>query len=240
MKYGIQLYSMRDLAERDFEAAVAKAAEIGYGMIEFAGFFGRSAEQVVELLKKNDIELFGTHCGMGELVNDFEGTVKFHKAIGNGNYIISHHPMRNKAEIDGFVELVKKYQPMLEAEGMRLSYHNHSMEFQQNEDGIMPHPELFARTKIGFEIDTFWAFNAGVNPVALMEQYGDRLTCIHLKDGFRGGRGMPLGKGEAPVAEVYAKAIELNIPIIVESETCDPSGAEEAQICFDCLKSLEK
>ncbi len=240
MKYGIQLYSMRDLAERDFEAAVAKAAEIGYGMIEFAGFFGRSAEQVAELLKKNDIELFGTHCGMGELVNDFEGTVKFHKAIGNRNYIISYHPMRNKAEIDGFVELVKKYQPMLEADGMRLSYHNHSMEFQQNEDGVMPHPELFARTKIGFEIDTFWAFNAGVNPVALMEQYGDRLTCIHLKDGFRGGRGMPLGKGEAPVAEVYAKAIELNIPIIVESETCDPSGAEEAQICFDCLKSLEK
>ena len=42
MKYGIQLYSMRDLAEKDFEAAVAKAAEIGYSSIEFAGFFGRT------------------------------------------------------------------------------------------------------------------------------------------------------------------------------------------------------
>ena len=122
MKYGIQLYSMRDLAEKDFEGAVAKAAEIGYSSIEFAGFFGRTAEQVVSLLQKNNIELFGTHCGMYDLVNDFEGTLAFHKAIGNKNYIISHHNMRNKAEIDEFVGLVNKYQPMLESEGIKLGY----------------------------------------------------------------------------------------------------------------------
>ncbi len=239
MKYGIQLYSMRDLAERDFEGAVAKAAEIGYSSIEFAGFFGRTAEQVVSLLEKNNIELFGTHCGMYDLVNDYEGTLAFHKAIGNKNYIISHHNMRNKAEIDEFVELINKYQPMLEAEGIKLGYHNHSMEWLPNDDGIISHPELLERTNIGFEIDTFWAFNAGRDPVALMEQYKDRLLSIHIKDGFKGGRGMPLGKGEAPVAAVYAKAVELGVPMIVESETCDPSGAEEARICFDCLKSLE-
>ncbi|MBO4422268.1 MAG: peptidylprolyl isomerase [Clostridia bacterium] len=239
MKYGIQLYSMRDLAEKDFEAAVAKAAEIGYSSIEFAGFFGRSAEQVNELLKKNNIELFGTHCGMYDLVNDFEGTLAFHKAIGNKNYIISHHHMRNRAEIDEFVGLVNKYQPMLEAEGIKLGYHNHSMEWLPNEDGIISHPELLNRTNIGFEIDTFWAFNAGRDPVALMEQYKDRLQSIHIKDGFAGGRGMPLGRGEAPVAAVYAKAKELGVPMIVESETCDPTGPDEAQICYDYLKSLE-
>ena len=240
MKYGIQLYSMRDLAGRDLEAAIAEAATIGYKMIEFAGFFGRTPEQIVKALNDNKIEVFGAHCGMAELVNDFEGTVRFHKAIGNKNYIIPHHPMRNRAELDSFVKLVKKYRPMLEAEGMRLSYHNHSMEYQPNEDGLLPNPELFRLTDIGFEIDTFWAFNAGADPVALMEQYGDRLTCIHIKDGFSGGRGMPLGMGEAPVAAVYAKAVELGIPMIVESETCDPTGPDEARICFEYLKTLEK
>ncbi len=239
VKYGIQLYSMRDLAEKDFDAAVAKAAEIGYSMIEFAGFFGRTAEQVVSLLQKNGIEIFGTHTGIYDLVNDFEGTLKFHKAIGNGNYIIPHHNMRNKAEIDEFVDLVNKYQPMLEAEGIKLGYHNHSMEWLPNEDGLIPNEELFRRTNIGFEIDTFWAYNAGRDPVELMEQYKDRLLSIHIKDGFRGGRGMPLGKGEAPVKAVYEKALELDVPMIVESETCDPSGADEAQVCFDCLKSFE-
>jgi sugar phosphate isomerase/epimerase len=240
MKYGIQLYSMRDLAERDLEAAIAEASHIGYKMIEFAGFFGRTPEQITKALCENKIELFGTHSGMGELVADFEGTVRFHKAIGNKNYIIPHHPMRNKAELDSFVELVKKYQPMLKEEGIRLSYHNHSMEYQPNEDGLYPNPELFRLTDIGFEIDTFWAFNAGADPVELMEKYGDRLTCIHLKDGFKGGKGMPLGMGEAPVKAVYEKAVSLGIPIIVESETCDPTGPDEARICFEYLKTLEK
>ena len=45
--------------------------------------------------------------------------------------------------------------------------------------------------------------------------------------------------GTAPVAEVYAKAKEYDMLIIVESETCNPSGIEEAKICFDYLKSLE-
>ena len=155
MKYGIQLYSMRDLAERDFDAAVAEAAKIGYSMIEFAGFFGRSAGQVVDLLKKNNIEIFGTHTGIYDLINDFEGTVAFHKAKGNKNYIIPHHNLRNRAEIDEFVGLVNKYQPMLEAEGIKLGYHNHSMEWLPNEDGTISHPELLERTNIGFEIDTF-------------------------------------------------------------------------------------
>ena len=239
MKYGIQLYSMRDLAEKDFEAAVAKAAEIGYSSIEFAGFFGRTAEQVNELLKKNNIELFGTHSGIYDLINDYEGTLRFHKAIGNKNFIISHHNLRNKAEIDEFVDMVNKYQPMLEAEGIKLGYHNHSMEWLPNDEGIISHPELLKRTNINFEIDTFWAFNAGRDPVALMEQYKDRLMSIHIKDGFKGGRGMSLGKGEAPVEAVYGKAIELNVPMIVESETCDPTGPDEARICYDCLKSFE-
>ena len=44
----------------------------------------------------------------------------------------------------------------------------------------------------------------------------------------------------APVAAVYAKAVELNVPMVVESETLQPDGLTEAKICIDYLKSLEK
>lgn len=39
MDYGIQLYSVRDLAEKDLSAAVKRVAELGYSSVEFAGFF---------------------------------------------------------------------------------------------------------------------------------------------------------------------------------------------------------
>jgi sugar phosphate isomerase/epimerase len=70
-----------------------------------------------------------------------------------------------------------------------------------------------------------------------------RLSKIHIKDGtgeMKGSAGRPLGMGSAPVAAVRAKAEELGLDTIVESETLTPSGTEEARICFAHLMSLEK
>ena len=46
--------------------------------------------------------------------------------------------------------------------------------------------------------------------------------------------------GIAPVDKVYKKALELGVPMIVESETLTPSGEEECRICFEYLKNLEQ
>ena len=70
-----------------------------------------------------------------------------------------------------------------------------------------------------------------------MEQYRDRITTIHLKDGFKNGEGKSLGQGTAPVAAVLEKAIATGRTIVVESEGLDPTGAEEVQRCMDYLKS---
>ena len=37
---GIQLYSVRDSMQEDFEGTLRKIAELGYKSVEFAGFFG--------------------------------------------------------------------------------------------------------------------------------------------------------------------------------------------------------
>ena len=46
--------------------------------------------------------------------------------------------------------------------------------------------------------------------------------------------------GDAPVKAVYEKAKEMGIPMVVESETITPSGLEEARICIEYLRSIEK
>lgn len=240
MEYGIQMYSVRDITGEDMDGALGQIAQLGYSMVEFAGFCGHSAEAIKAMLDKHGLKCFGTHTGIGELVNDFEGTVKYHKTIGNKNFIIPCHNLEDRAHIDEFVQLVNKYQPMLEKEDIRLSYHNHSTEFIPNKDGCNIYEQLVERTNIGLEIDTYWAFNAGLDPVATLEKYADRVVCIHLKDGLEAGQGKPLGKGIAPVAAVRAKAIEMGLPIIVESETLTPTGLDEAKTCMEYLKTLDK
>ena len=41
----LQLYSVRDELEADFEGTIAKVKEFGYDGVEFAGLYGRSTEQ---------------------------------------------------------------------------------------------------------------------------------------------------------------------------------------------------
>ena len=52
MNYGLQLYSIRDITPEDFEGALKKVSEIGYKMVEPAGFFSNDAKDVAAWLKK--------------------------------------------------------------------------------------------------------------------------------------------------------------------------------------------
>lgn len=240
MQYGLQLFSVRDFTEKDLGGTVQKVAEMGYGLVEFAGFFGHSAEEVKKMLDANGLKASGTHSGAdGLLPSNIGESIRYHKAIGCENYIIPGHDLSDSAKIDGFVELVNQAQPILAAEGIKLHYHNHSHEFFPNNDGQIIHEELQKRTSILFEIDTFWAFNAGLDPVELLEKLKDRIGVIHLKDGFKGGEGTSLGQGEAPVKEVLKKAKELGFTVVVESEGLSPDGLSESKRCIDFLKEVD-
>ena len=239
MEYGIQLYSVRDLSSKSLDDALRQVAEIGYRFVEFAGFFDHTADEVAEMLHKYGLKTSGTHSGIAPLLSDFDATVAYHKAIGNHNYIIPGTDLWTRATLDQFIADVNNVLPKLEAAGFHMGFHNHHKEFKTMDEGYVPYDELVNRTKLHLEIDTYWAYVAGKDPVALMEQYKDRLDFIHIKDGSADGHGTPLGMGTAPVAAVYRKAIELGIPMVVESETCTPDGITEARICFEYLKKLE-
>ena len=50
MKYGLQMYSVRDVTDKDLAGALKKVAEMGYSFVEFAGFFGHEAREVKAML----------------------------------------------------------------------------------------------------------------------------------------------------------------------------------------------
>ena len=215
MEYGIQMYSLRDITKDDLEGAFKAVAEMGYKTVETAGFFGQMLN-ICPLL-----------------------TVRFHKELGNKRYIIPGASFTPRANLERFIEFVNFASPKLKAEGIDLGFHNHSGEFILTEEGYHIHHELQNRTDLFFEIDTYWAYVAGVDPVAELERLGDRVKMIHLKDGTSDGNGLALGEGTAPVAAVRKKAIEMGLDIVVESEGCQPTGIEEAKRCIDHLHYLD-
>ena len=247
MKYGLQLYSVRDSAQKDFDRTLCSVAQMGYSLVEPAGFFENRAQDVAAMLKNYGLTACSTHTGWGDLKQDFAGTVAYHHAIGCSDLIIPGVPLKTKDDVYAFVNWANETQPLLAKEGIRLHFHNHWKEFVPNLDGIIMQDVLAKETDLLFEIDTFWAYNAGKNPVEVLEQYKDRIRFIHLKDGFPQDHSNPeshaigksLGSGLAPVEAVRKKAIELGFTMVVESEGLDPTGLEEVKRCIDHLKGLD-
>ena len=240
MEYGIQMYSVRDITDKDLLGALKAVADIGYKYVEFAGFFGHSAKQVKTWLSDLGLKISGTHTGLKELDKDFEGTLEYHRELGNPCIIIPGHDLSSQAKIDDFVEKVNLYAPKLEKSGITLGFHNHSQEFRPNADGSMIHDQLVYRTNLRIEIDTFWYFNATGNSAAgILERLKPRIDFIHIKDGLRGGAGKPLGFGEAPLKAAYDWARDNNRLMIVESESLKPDGMTEAKLCYNWLRAQE-
>lgn len=244
--YGIQMYSLRDTAKESLKEALRIVASQGYRYVEFAGFFGHPAEEVAAWLKEYGLAVSGTHTQAVELLPEvIEETIAYHKAIGNKNIIIPGFKIKEQADLDRLVEIINTAQPILAQHGISLGYHNHSHEFQKTEFGKYIEEELYNRTKVAFEIDTFWAFNAGVDPVDLLERMKDRLApVIHLKDGFKAvngekAKGKSVGEGEAPVVAVREKALSMGLLMVIESEGQDPTGEAEVGRCISFLASLE-
>lgn len=240
MEYGLQLYSIRDITPKGLEAALKQVAELGYSFVEFAGFFGNSAAEVLHMLNETGLAVSGTHTGWEELTPDrLQETIAYHKQIGNKNIIIPGADLSTAEKLDALIDLINDVQPKLAAEGITLSYHNHNHEFLPTAYGAIIHTELEKRTSIRFEIDTFWAYAAGEDPIALLERLGDRVSVIHLKDGLANGQGKALGEGTAPVVAVREYAIAHGLAMVVESETLDPTGIQEVERCIKYLRSLE-
>ena len=238
MEYGLQMYSLRDITGEDLKGALKKVSEIGYKGVEFAGFFGHPAEEAKGWLQEFRLRVTGTHTSYDLLVNDFDATVAYHKAIGCDTLIVPGADISNAKALEELVNNMNKWQPLLEKEGISLQYHNHHREFLPNDDGQIPIEELYKRTNIKFEIDTYWAFVAKRDPVEIITRMKDRMTHIHLKDGNGGYTGYSLGMGTAPVKAVWERAKELGLYMVVESEGCDPDGVSEVTRCFRYLESL--
>ena len=253
VEYGLQMYSLRDITKDDLKAALKKVADMGYKYIEFAGFFDNSAEDVKSWLDEYGLICSGTHTGAAPLAADvIDETIAYHKAIGCTNLIIPGMDWSTQEKLEENIALMNTAQKKLAENGIALGYHNHSAEFFTTSYDKVIMDEIINRTSVELEIDTFWAFNAGVDPVAYCESLKDRIRVIHLKDGIPtspenrnilhnhdGVAGKSVGAGDAPVNAVREWAMQNNVLMVIESEGLDPTGPEEVQRCIDYLRQLD-
>lgn len=253
VEYGLQMYSLRDITGNDLKGALCQVAEMGYKYVEFAGFFGHPAEAVKAWLQEYGLVCSGTHTGGDALAEDkLMDTIAYHRAIGCENLIIPGMDWSTEEKLNENIALMNKVQPILAENGICLGYHNHSGEFFPTPYGKIVEDEIIARTNVSLQIDTWWAYNAGLDPVAFCKEHKDRIKVIHLKDGIPakaeshswehchdGVEGRSVGSGEAPILAIRKWCLDNDVFMVIESEGLDPTGPEEVKRCIDFLRTLD-
>ena len=238
MQVGIQLFAVHHELERDADATIDALAKMGYTTIEPCRLYDVSPEKLKLWNKEYGIPLPSIHSGLENLCDEkFEARVKYLKELNCRFYVIPHAPVTTKSGLDVTINKINKYAPMLEAEGIELIYHNHPPDFLVNENGLIPHIEMQKHTNIRFQIDTYWIYRAGLNPLEIINGLGNRVAGIHLKDGNE-TVGTALGKGLVDIKGVAKFANQNNIPVTIENEWSNGAEMLEAQQSIAYLKSI--
>ena len=186
-KVGVQLYTVRDLMKEDFDGTIAKVAQVGYKEVEFAGYFGHTAEQVKDVLQKNGLTAPSTHVQYDELDEKFPSVIEFSKTVGMDYIICPWIPEDFRKSPDIWKQASDKFNKCGEQTkkaGIQFGYHNHWFEFLPT-NGKLPYDELLKDCNpdlVKMEMDLCWAVAAGADPVKYFEKYPGRFPLVHVKD----------------------------------------------------------
>ncbi len=184
---GVQLYTVRDLMQTDFEGTIAAVAKAGYKNVEFAGYFGRNPQQVRAVLDKNGLKAPSTHVQYDELDDKFPSVLETSKAIGLEYVICPWIPEELRKSPDIWKQAAEKFNRCGEATkkaGMQFGYHNHWFEFLPT-DGKLPYDELLKMCDanlVKMELDLCWISTTGTDPVKYFQKYPGRFPLVHVKD----------------------------------------------------------
>ena len=197
MKVGIQLYSVRNMMQKDAKLTMKTVADLGNKYIEtychaMDGFtasdemsfgLGMDRRAAKEFLDATGIRLAGGHYyGAGDPA--FEKMCDYYAALGGKQFGTGGEFFGDMDGLKRKMELMVKDAETARKYGLRYYYHNHVWEFQKFGGEAVWDIMLreLPADLVSFELDAFWAARSGMDPVEVIRKTGDRLIILHQKD----------------------------------------------------------
>lgn len=242
---GLQLYSVRTVAEKDLPGVLQQVGKMGYDGVEFAGYYGwdQKPKDLRKLLDDNALKCCGTHTALDTLQGDnFKRTVELHKTLGNKFLIVPYLPEEHFKTAEAcrktaglFNELAAK----AKEEGMFVGYHAHGGDFKKLGDETY-WDIFFAATgpDVVAQLDTHNCITGGGDPYAELKKFVNKTRTLHIKEYSKTNPEAPIGKGDIKWDEIFriCDAAGATEWYIVEHE----SGNRPMQSVAECIANLRQ
>jgi sugar phosphate isomerase/epimerase len=186
-KIGLQLYTVRDQMKADFDGTIAKVASIGYKEVEFAGYFGRTPEQVRAVIDRNGLTSPSCHVEYAVLGDQWPSVIESSKTIGQSYIVCPWIPEEIRKQPDGWKRAIDTFNhagEISKKSGIQFAYHNHWFEFLPV-NGKLPYDMLLEQCDpdlVKMELDLCWITVAGADPLTYFNRYPGRFPLVHVKD----------------------------------------------------------
>ncbi len=241
---GVQLYSVRELCKKDLVGTLKAIKAMGYAGVEFAGYHGKSAKELKQILGDTGLIMCGTHTGLDTIKPDkIQETIAFNQETGNKYLMVPGMKADTKEDWIARAKDFSAAAVTAKAAGMYVGYHNHQHEFKDKfDDGKCKWETFFnnASPDVCSQMDVGHVVSAGEDPIFWLTKFPNRARTMHAKETYPGPGvlGQPAeGKPGVKWDEVFA-ALDKDVTewYIVESEA-DPNTLEKIRGCFEFLKS---
>ena len=222
----VQLYSLREESQQDFDAVLERLAAIGYKGVEPFALFGKTPAALKRRVEDLGMTVSSTHHPWAnrfepQEVIDTVSALGLNRAAGGfspDDFADMDAVKRTADTINGLID-------RLRPAGIDLFIHNHWWEFNEVEGELGYLHIARLCPDLQFEVDTYWAANFGaVDPAAVVARVRDRAPLLHIKDGplERDKAHVAVGDGRMDIAGIV-EAADPNVLewLIVELDACD-------------------
>jgi len=186
-KFGIQLYTLRDIIPNDPKGVLKQVADMGFQQIEgYEGdqglFWNMKNTEFKKYLDDLNIQMTSAHCRTGE---NFEEKAAQAAEIGM-EYLINPYvgPQTSKDAWKKVTDHFNECGAICKKHGIKFAYHNHAYSFKAF-SGMIPHEYIMDNTDpdtVEFEMDIYWVVTGGADPIKYLEKYPNRFRLCHVKD----------------------------------------------------------
>jgi len=253
---GLQLYTLRDLLEKDAPGTIRQLATIGYKDVEIYSLYGKTASEFGGILKDNGVTPSSGHYLLPAVKSEWDARIEDAKTLGLRYMVIAILPPEERKSLDDYKKLADLFNKAGEAtqkSGIQFCYHNHNFEFQKFGD-VMPYDYLLKTLDpklVAFEMDCFWVTHAGHDPVAYFKKHPGRFPLLHIKDmkdkpaptqelDAKMGLFAPVGSGSIDWKRIFEAAKVGGMQhYYVEQDYCETPPLEAIKMSHQYLDALK-
>jgi sugar phosphate isomerase/epimerase len=241
----LQLYTVRERLAKDYPGTLAQVKKIGYNAVQLTGNIPYDGPRMKQLLGDLGLAPAGVHIAPDSLEHELNKWIEFCSVIGTKDLICPYLPEEWRIGESGWLDTAERLnkigQKCSEA-GKRLSYHNHSFEFEKF-SGKYALDLLFEQTSEKYlmaELDTYWIKHGGEDPVEYIRKYAGRIPILHLKDmaDDKERSFAEIGQGLLNWDEIFKAGAEAGVEwFCVEQDVCRQDPLESARISLEFIRA---